>query len=684
MNIKKWEVSALDKDRAAQMAEDYNIPFFLAMMLDIRGITEEGKIREFLGDDAPFSDPFLMKDMDKAVERIRQAVDSFERIAVYGDYDADGVTATAILFTYLEALGADVIYYIPQREGEGYGMNRNAVETLRGKDVNLIITVDNGISSVEEVAFARELGMDVVVTDHHRPQKELPQAAAVVDAYREDDESPFQDFSGAGVVLKLLVAMEDGEAEGILEEYADLAALGTIGDVVPMTGENRTLVRAGLQAISRGGRPGLDALLRQCCSGREITSVNLSYTAIPRINATGRMGSPDRAVQLLICEDEEEAEGLAQEICGENEERRRVESEIVAEAMASIESNPDLLHARVIVVSGKNWHHGVIGIVASRIVDRFGKPCYVISEDGETAKGSGRSVDGFSLFQATSCCADLLERFGGHPMAAGITLRAENIDPFRQEINRYAGELYPELPTPVLRLDCRLNPASLSVDMPQTLALLEPFGNGNPQPVFGLFGMRLLEVRPVGNGNHLRLTCQKADCKVTCMMFRTKLEEFLFPVNAVIDLAVSLYLQEYKGEAQLTVNVRDVRLSGMDGEEHLKSWGNYESFLRGESLSKEKSAALTPDRNDMAALYRKLVALGGRPFSPQVLLSELPGFQLGKLMICLDALKERGLIQWEGQTELMRVTVLQAKEKVDLFGSPVLQRLKIAGEAGSI
>lgn len=291
--------------------------------------------------------------------------------------------------------------------------------------------------------------MDVVVTDHHRPQKQLPEAAAVVDAYRKDDLSPFKDFSGAGVVLKLLIALEDGDQEAVLEEFSDLAALGTVGDVVPLLGENRAIVKAGLKLLSQGVRPGVEALFANCSgSAKTATATSLAFTAIPRINATGRMGSPERAVRLLTCDYEEEAVLLAEEICADNEERRRVEAEIAKEAIAKVEQDSALLYSRVIIVSGKDWHPGVIGIVASRVTERFGKPCFVISEDGESAKGSGRSVEGFSLFDAVSACSELLEKFGGHPMAAGINLKAENIPLFREKINEYAKEAVAEMPAP--------------------------------------------------------------------------------------------------------------------------------------------------------------------------------------------------------------------------------------------
>lgn len=681
VNLKKWAVAPLDKDRAAQIAERCSIPFFLAMLLEIRGFRSDRQIDEMLGKDAAFSDPFLMKDMDRAVERIRRAVDEFEKIAVYGDYDADGVTATAILFTYLEAVGADVLYYIPQREGEGYGMNRNAVEQLHARGVKLIVTVDNGISSVEEVALARSLGMDVVVTDHHRPQERLPEAAAVVDAYRSDDESPFKDFSGAGVALKLLIALEEGNAQEILSEYADLAALGTIGDVVPVVGENRLIVRTGLSALGGFSRPGISALLERCSAGTQLTANSLAFTLIPRLNATGRMGTPDRAVRLLCCEYEEEAAALAEEICADNDHRRQVEAEISAEAMEIIEKDPELLYSRIMVVSGRGWHHGVIGIVAARITERYGKPCIVISEDGEAAKGSGRSIEGFSLFEAISACAPLLERFGGHPMAAGITLRAARIDEFRRAINQYAGERCPEMPAPALHLDCRLNPASLSEEMPRAMRRLEPFGSANPQPLFGLFGMELREIIPVGGGNHLRLVCQKHGAFVNCMRFGVKPEEFPFHIGDRLDLAVTLDLREYRGEDRMTVTVRELRLSGLDDEENLRSYRIYEKFCRREGLTPEERELLSPTRDDLAAMYRLLAALRGAAFSPFRALSDLSGrgIGLGKLLLGLDMMEERGLIVCGPRGSTMTAQLQRTAGKVDMFASEVYRRLTADG-----
>ncbi len=684
MNIKKWKVAPLNRERAAQIAERYSLPFFLAMLLEIRGFRQEEEIRDLLSGGG-LSDPFLMKDMDKAVKRIRKAIEEFEKIAVYGDYDADGVTATSILFTYLEAVGADVIYYIPQREGEGYGMNLHAVETLHQEGVGLIITVDNGIASVQEVERAKELGMDVVVTDHHRPQERVPQACAVVDAYQQDDHGPYKDLSGAGVALKLVMALE-GDSAGVLEEYADLAALGTVADVVPVLGENRTIVKSGLAILERGGRAGVDALMEQSgMGGKSATATSLAFTVIPRINATGRMGAPERAVRLLTCDSLEEAEPLSGEICEDNDRRREVEAQIAKEAMEKIEGDDRLLYSRVIVVSGEGWHHGVIGIVASRITERFGKPCMVISTDGDMAKGSGRSVEGFSLFEAVCACGDLMERYGGHPMAAGITLKAENVPLFRERINQYAEKACPEMPAQVLSIDCRLNPSALTPEMPQSLRPLEPYGSGNPQPLFGLYGMELRQIVPVGGGNHLRLICAKKGTSISCMRFGMKPEEFPFVPGEILDMAVTLEAKEFRGEPQLTVSVRDMKLSNLDTDACVHSYRLYEKARRGETFTRDEAETLLPTRQDLAALYRKVAALKGESFGVQSLLGALPEFNLGKLLLSLDIMEERRLITLLGGEERKVAELLPTEGKVDIFASPIYQRIKeLAGEAGKV
>lgn len=679
MILRKWEVRPLDKERAAAFAQTYGVPFFLAMLMNIRGLDDAAHLREFLGEGEPLSDPFLLKDMDKAAARITRAVDNMEKIAVYGDYDADGVTSTAMLYSYLETRGADVIFYIPQREGEGYGMNMGAVEYLKEQGVSLIVTVDNGISSVQEVARANELGIDVVVTDHHRPQEILPDAVAVVDAYRPDDTSPYKHFSGVGIAFKLLMALEDGagDVEDLLEAYSDLAAIGTIGDIVPLTGENRTLIRAGLERLSQSDRPGVQALLENAgIAGKALTSTNVAFTLVPRINATGRMGAPERAVRLLISGYEEEAEVLSEEICADNEERRRVEAEIAEAAFADIEAK-GYMKDRVVVVDGENWHHGVIGIVASRVTERCGKPCMIISRGETEAKGSGRSIEGFSLFEAICVCGDLLIKFGGHPMAAGITLKPENIEAFRKRINRYAAERFPQMPTQTVTLDCKLNPAALSVSMAQSLTQLEPFGNGNPQPVFGLFNMELSNVTPVGGGGHLRLTLEKNGAVITAMRFNTKPEELPYHIGDKIDLAVQLEAREFRGQPSLTVIVRDMKFAAFNTEKNIASLASFEKWQRGEVLSAEDKNRLYPDRACLAAIYRALRTVNGKETDQVRFVSQFgKDMTLGLFKTALLVFEERGLVHSEIADDTFTATLVETSGKTDITRSPVLLALQ--------
>lgn len=679
MILRKWEVRPLDKERAAAFAQTYGVPFFLAMLMNIRGLDDAAHLREFLGEGEPLSDPFLLKDMDKAAARITHAVDNMEKIAVYGDYDADGVTSTAMLYSYLETRGADVIFYIPQREGEGYGMNIGAVEYLKEQGVSLIVTVDNGISSVQEVARANELGIDVVVTDHHRPQEILPDAVAVVDAYRPDDTSPYKHFSGVGIAFKLLMALEDGagDVEDLLEAYSDLAAIGTIGDIVPLTGENRTLIRAGLERLSQSDRPGVQALLENAgVAGKALTSTNVAFTLVPRINATGRMGAPERAVRLLISGYEEEAEVLSEEICADNEERRRVEAEIAEAAFADIEAK-GYMKDRVVVVDGENWHHGVIGIVASRVTERCGKPCMIISRGETEAKGSGRSIEGFSLFEAICACGDLLIKFGGHPMAAGITLKPENIEAFRKRINQYAAEHFPQMPTQTVTLDCKLNPAALSVSMAQSLTQLEPFGNGNPQPVFGLFNMELSNVTPVGGGGHLRLTLEKNGAVITAMRFNTKPEELPYHIGDKIDLAVQLEAREFRGQPSLTVIVRDMKFAAFNTEKNIASLASFEKWQRGEVLSAEDKNRLYPDRACLAAIYRALRTVNGKETDQVRFVSQFgKDMTLGLFKTALLVFEERGLVHSEIADDTFTATLIETSGKTDITRSPVLLALQ--------
>jgi single-stranded-DNA-specific exonuclease len=687
LSVKEWKVVPCDYNSSLKLAEELDIPKLLAVLLVSRGITEPAQAEAFFRSGLELSDPFLMADMEKAAERILRAIDHFEKIAVYGDYDADGITSTAMLYSYLESCGANVMYYIPEREGEGYGLNLNAIDILHNQEVSLIVTVDNGISSVEEVRYANSLGMEVVITDHHRPREVLPPACAVVDPYRKDCDSPYKDFSGVGVAFKLIMALEgrDCDLTALIENYADLVAIGTIGDIVPLTGENRGFVKAGLKLISRTDRIGLQALIERAgMEGRSLTATNVAFTLVPRINATGRIGSPDRAVRLLTSEFPEEAGELASEICDDNDYRRQIENEIFEKVLEQLSKDPQHLFDRVLVIAGENWHHGVIGIVASKITDLFGKPSIIISFSGGEAKGSGRSVEGFSLFEAICSCEKLLTKFGGHPMAAGITLPTENIDLFRETINRFAAEHFRTMPVQTVKIDYVLRPDELTADLPRSLKTLEPFGMGNPSPLFGIFGATLSDITPVGGGKHLRVSVTKDHYTLRCMKFFTTLEEFPYRIGDVLDLAVTLESKEYNGKNTLSIFIKEIKLSTLKTEEILQGLAVYERFRREEPFTEKEKESLIPNRGEFAAIYRCLQKENGFNGSPEVLLGHLdcPSIGIQKLLFGLDVLAERGLILLDKSKNTYKIQMVSVSQKVNLLDSKVIQALQILVKDG--
>ncbi len=675
--MKQWKVTAENTEAVRRLRREAELSPVMARLLAARGLVSAEEAQSFLQGESRFS-PLSFAGMEQAVERIHRAVDEFEAIAVYGDYDSDGVTATAMLYSYLESCGANVTYYIPDREAEGYGLNCGAIDKLHERGASLIITVDNGISSIQEVAYAASLGIDVVVTDHHRPRPELPAACAVVDPHRADCASGCKMLSGVGVAFELILALEGGDCDvqGLLDNYADLVCIGTIGDVVPLTGENRVFVRAGLRLLAQTDRLGLRTLMEYAgIADRELTSINVAFTIVPRINATGRMGAPDRAVRLLLTESPEEAEELAEEICRDNDRRRHVELEIFQAALEQLQEEPERLLDRVLIVTGEGWHHGVIGIVASRITERFGKPCFVISVSGGEAKGSGRSVEGFDLFRAVSACGDLLTKYGGHPMAAGLTLPAGQVEELRRRINDHAFSLPPVFPS--VTVDCPVSPREITMDLANELSMLEPLGTGNPPPLFGLFDAVIAELGPIGGGKHTRLIVNKDGVSLRCVRFSVPPDEMPYNPGDRVDLALSVEAKEYMGSKLLSVCVRELRPAGLDTEKLLRSRSLYEEALRGRALSPQEWQELYPTRDDFAQLYRLLRGRNGFAGDAALLWRRLRGsLPFGKLTLCLAVLAEHGLVRLEEAGDLLRVAMLPAQGKTDLFSSGLLGRLK--------
>lgn len=640
MAFKKWIVNTPNKELAKNLAEECDIDPFTAMLAVSRGINDASDLELFLSDELMLCDPRELIDIEKAADAVNSAIAEDILIAVFGDYDCDGITATAIVYKYLISRGARVVAYIPERMSEGYGMTRLAVEKLNGMGVGMIITVDNGISCHEEIDYANQLGIKTVVTDHHLPPEVLPEALAVVDPHRKDCPSTFKEICGAQVAFKLICVIEDKAPEQMLYEYADLLAIATIGDIMPIINENRSIVREGLRRIKNTSNSGISALISVAGIKRDkITSGNLSFGLVPRINAAGRMGSAERAFRLLTCNDGMAAISIANELDAENAKRQETEKKILSEVCQIIERDK-LQYDRIIVVAGDGWHKGVVGIVASRLVKKYGKPSIVLTCHDGIAEGSGRSVSGFSLYNALSECKEALLKFGGHELAAGMGLKQENISEFRRMINDYAFTKDYSIPT--LNIDLRLNPAGLSVDMADAISSLEPFGFGNPAPIFGIFGVTLDKINPIGEGKHLKLMFSKNGAIFQSLLFGVRPEQFCFEIGDVLDLAVTLSVNEYNGIYSLSVQIDSIKMSGTDDDALFSQFSAYHDFLSGRRVEHN---ILTPTREEIGVVYKKILAHSISAERLKYIFLNSLGF--AKTQISQMVLLELGLIRLE-------------------------------------
>lgn len=673
MSRKKWIVRSGNKEDATMFAEKLGVSPYAALIASTRGINTIDGAREFFGlNERKSVDPMDFPDMYAAVKRIQKALDEFERIAVYGDYDADGVTSTALLYSYLEMQGADVVYYVPNRHTEGYGLSYEAIDKLSMMGVKLIITVDNGISAVDEAKYIRELEMELIVTDHHLPSEALPQAVAVVDPHRTDCNLKFKDYAGVGVAYKLICALE-GEENGITDSFVDLVTVGTVADVMPLIKENRELVRRGVNMLADSDRIGIQALIEAAGLGsRKMTSTSVAFGICPRINAAGRMGSADRAIRLLLSDDYDEAMLLAQEINDENVTRQQTEQDILIQAVEQISENPEWQYQNVLVVAGEGWHDGVVGIVASRLVEKYGKPTLVITVDGDDAKGSGRSIEGFNLYDAISHCSGCLTHFGGHTLAAGIGLKATDIDAFRTAINDYSDTI--EMPFPIQNIDFKLNPACVNTEMLETVEQLEPFGAGNPQPIFGLYNMTVTDIQSIGNGKHLRIVLERNGVSLQTVKFRTVQAEFPFVRGDVVDAAVGLEPNEYLGQIRVSILLKNIKLHDMVEDDLFSSMRDFSLLMRGRSDGFDPSL-LIPQRETTAAVYRFIRSVGRWNYDTETLCHRLDLWaeDYGQVAVAIESMLEMGVLRRDANSGL---SVPKTSEKVNLQDAPVLRRLR--------
>ena len=682
-NTEELEMNAMDDEPwseqkyAATLAAQQKEVGLLAGILAARGITDPTEALTLLAGEEELSDPMLLTDMDKACARILEAIDKEQTIVVYGDYDVDGVTATALLYQHLKGMGASVKCMLPSREGDGYGLSKNAIQSIHDKGCQLIVTVDNGISALEEAEFAASLGVDLIVTDHHLPHDALPKAVAVVDPRRADDHSPFKGLCGAGVAFKLCAALDGCPPEEMLDYCGDLAAVGTVADVMPLTGENRTLVKAGLKLLQQTDRPGISALLEEVgLEGKPITAENVSYAIAPRINAAGRMDNAVTALQLVLCEDEERAAELAHKLNEINVARQETEQEIVKAAQQQLDAEPAILEDRVILIWGRDWHPGVIGIVASRLVEKTGRPVIVVSVDehGE-GKGSGRSVQGFNLHECIASCEDILLRFGGHAMAAGLSVREENLPELRRRLNEWAARECAVLFTPPLECDLSIHLDRITVESVRRLEQLAPYGAENPTPVFVLEKAVIDGIFSVSEGKHCRLRLRQGNASIYAVWFGMPPEQLPYTMGDVVDAAVNLSVYESLRGAQLSGRILELHPAGF-GNADAEQTALVQALRRGTPLSAEQKARIAPERSDIITVYRELQARRWHAEDLQPLFAKLGEENTGKILVAITALEQVGLIAVRERSGAKFWELVPAEGKKNLADAPILKCLE--------
>ncbi|MCM1334883.1 MAG: single-stranded-DNA-specific exonuclease RecJ [Bacteroides sp.] len=672
--MKKWIVRTPDPATVDELRRETGLDPLICKILAGRGIASRADAEEFFNSET-LSDPFLLADMERAVETIRAAVEGGDKITVYGDYDCDGVTSTYMLYSYLEAIGAEVDWYIPSRE-EGYGLNLAAVELLHKKGTRLIITVDNGIAAEGEARRIAELGMTLVITDHHQVPETLPTAAAIVNPHRRDETASFRKLAGCGVVLKLIAAMEE-DGETAMSEYAEFAAAGTVADIVPLVGENRLIVRRGLDAMRCSENLGLSALLRVCGIDpeEEVSSSELAYALCPRINAAGRYAHPREAMELFLADTPSTARAKAEELTRLNDLRKQEEERIIAEAEEQLRADPTRLNRRILILSGEGWNHGVIGIASAKLLHKYGKPNIILTIEGETARGSARSLEGLSLYELLTECKDHLIRYGGHTKAAGLTLKTSEIGAFTAAAYAYAARREPVVET--IAADLALAPDELTEESVALLDRLEPFGEENPAPLFLFRDCTVGQKKSLKEGKYISFRFCFGDRELRAVDFGLSYDEFPYREGDRVDFIASVELSEYNGRVDFSIRVADIRPADFGQERYFAALTAYED-LRCGRVDPRLIPRMSPTTEEMRRCYDILRrADGSLARAESEALRE--GLNPCKFRVALDVFAEFSLA--ESDPVGGRYRLLPAKGKADLTKSRVLAGLRGMGEA---
>jgi len=668
--MKRWSVKQYGEKITSPLVT--GLGKLAEIALAARGVTDDIKASEFFNPDNLHS-PFLMKDMNKAAELIKSRLSDGDKIFVYGDYDCDGVTSTAMLYGYLTALGGEAEWIIPTRE-EGYGLNENAVQKMADAGAKLIITADNGISAVKEAALIKEKGIELIITDHHTPPEILPTADAIINPKQKDCEYPFKDLAGCGVVLKLIAALEGGDTQSAIEQYGDLAALGTIADIVPLSGENRHIVSLGLENIGCSENIGLFCLMRQAgLTDRDIDSVSAAFMICPRINAAGRLETASKAAELLLTENSELANARANELGMLNSKRVELEKIILADIDKRLKENPEPLNRRVLVLVGEDWHHGLIGIIASRMMKKYSKPSIMITlgDSDKTAKGSCRSFPGFSVYEMLDYCKSTLTRFGGHRGAGGFSLPKENVAEFVRLAQEYA-DGYGVMPIPEIIADGRPEAAFITVENAEKLEALQPFGEGNPAPLFYLPDCVIKHKRPLKEGKFTAFEIAYEGREFRVLDFGGCYVDFWYKIGDKVDLMVNIGVSEFNGRADLSIKAADIRLAGLDQDRYFAAANAYERAVRGEAIDKRLITRVIPDKDDFKKAYDIVRDCFCLEQAAQKSLAS--GINYCKFRVALDVFAEFGLVEYTPASG--EIEIIKTSAKADLSQSALLKKLR--------
>ena len=641
----------------------------LDRLLTSKGFSNQHEKNDFINCNYEISDPSEFYGMSDLVKRLNKAIDSFEKVCIFGDYDCDGITATCMLYSYLSKKNLNVMYMLPSRYEEGYGLTKTIVDKINSYGVNLIITVDNGISAYDEICYSNSLGIDVIVTDHHKIPERLPPAVSIVNPHL--NKSGFKDFAGVGVVFKIIQELEkqNSSLDDLLKEYGDLLSIGTIGDMVSMTGENRVLVKKSLKYLRKSSRPGVQVLIEGTVFGSDMDGTEISFGIVPKLNACGRMGSADYAAKLLLSSSISEARTFLKISLDMNDERKSLCNSIIDEVECDIYKN-HLYNDRIIFAWNENWNHGVIGIAASVICNKFGKPCFLFSVQKDESRGSARSIPGFDIHNCLSDCKDLVTKFGGHTMAAGANIKTQNLKELKKRLLSISSNI--DMPFYFIDISCTIEPEDVSIKILDEINKMSPFGSGNSEPIFAILNICLVKVFSIGSGKHIKIKFRKNDKIFEATMFGMPYSDFLFSPGDMLDLAVRIKKNYFLGNETAVIHIVDVRLSGVDTFEIAFEQRIFEDFISG---IKNIPNDCVPSRDDFVKVFNCIKNNFLFNFRVEKLYNMMKKYniRMSKAFLILEIFKELNIFNVDKRCDNYMISV-KSRKKVDLHESQILKK----------